>query len=147
MRIFTAISASALLFVSMLAYAQPTTSSAIEVVKHGTRLPVDGPADNFTGIVRVTQLFPAKDPSTLSGGLVNFAPSARSAWHTHPLGQTLVVTNGTGWVQEWGGEQLAMKAGDVVRIRPGVKHWHGATATTGVSHIAIREALNAKNVQ
>jgi quercetin dioxygenase-like cupin family protein len=78
---------------------------------------------------------------------VTFEPGARSAWHTHPLGQTLIVTSGVGWVQEWGGETREMKAGDVVSIPPGIKHWHGASATTGMSHIAIQEALDGKNVQ
>jgi quercetin dioxygenase-like cupin family protein len=106
-----------------------------------------GPPANFTGAVQVKELFPAKSPSNTSGGLVTFAPGARSGWHTHPLGQTLIVTAGKGWIQQQNRAKQEMKAGDVVTIPPGVEHWHGATQTTGVSHIAIQEAQNGKNVE
>lgn len=88
-----------------------------------------------------------KDPSHTSGAYVTFEPGARSAWHTHPLGQTLIVTAGTGWVQQEGGEKQDIKPGDVIWIPPGVKHWHGATATNGMTHIAIQEQLDGKNVE
>ena len=100
----------------------------------------------FTGSVRIDPLFRAADPSRVSGGLVTFEPGAHSAWHTHPLGQILIVTAGLGLVQQWGGPIQEIRPGDVVRIPPGVKHWHGATATTGMSHIAIQEQLDGKAV-
>jgi quercetin dioxygenase-like cupin family protein len=96
--------------------------------------------------VRVDPLFAAVEPSRVSGGHVTFEPGARSAWHTHPAGQILIVTSGLGWVQEWGGPKQEIRPGDVVRIAPGVKHWHGASATTGMTHIAIQEAVDGKNV-
>jgi quercetin dioxygenase-like cupin family protein len=92
-------------------------------------------------------LFNANPPSRRSGGRVTFEPGARSAWHTHPLGQTLVVTAGTGWIQQWGGPIQEIREGDVVWIPPGQKHWHGATPTTRMTHIAITEFLEAKNVE
>jgi quercetin dioxygenase-like cupin family protein len=98
-----------------------------------------GPAENFTGVVRIERLFTAIAPSRMSGGLPTFEPGARTAWHTHPLGQTLIVTAGLGWVQQWGGPVEEIRPGDVVRIPPGVKHWHGATATTAMTHIALQE--------
>jgi quercetin dioxygenase-like cupin family protein len=100
----------------------------------------------FTGSVRVDPLFPANAPSRVSGGLVTFEPGARSAWHTHPVGQILIVTAGKGLVQRWGGPIEEIQPGDVVRIAPGVKHWHGASPTTGMSHIAIQEAVDGRNV-
>ena len=121
-------------------------ASPITITHKGSQTAQTGPAQYFTGTVTVEPVFPAKAPSHLSGGLVTFPPGARSAWHTHPLGQTLIVTAGTGWVQSWGGPVQEMHAGDVVRIPPGVKHWHGATATTSVSHLAIQEELDGKNV-
>ena len=95
----------------------------------------------------VEPLFPVNSPSRTSGGSVTFEPGARSAWHTHPLGQTLIVTAGTGWVQQWGGEKQEIRPGDVVWTPPGVKHWHGATPTTAMTHIAIQETLDGKNVE
>jgi quercetin dioxygenase-like cupin family protein len=104
------------------------------------------PAESFTGNVRVDPLFPAIDPSRVSAALVTFEPCARTAWHTHPLGQRLIVTSGCGWVQCQGGAKREIRPGDVVLCPPGEKHWHGATATTGLSHIAIQEALDGKVV-
>jgi quercetin dioxygenase-like cupin family protein len=92
-------------------------------------------------------LFKANDLSRTSGSLVTFEPGARTAWHTHPLGQTLIVTAGFGWVQQWGGQIEEIRQGDVVWIPPGQKHWHGATATTGMTHIAIQEYLDGKAVE
>jgi quercetin dioxygenase-like cupin family protein len=117
------------------------------ITRSGERTPGRGPEANFTGSVSVEPLFPVNPPSRSSGGSVTFEPGARSAWHTHPLGQTLIVTAGTGWVQQEGGEKQMIKPGDVVWTPPGVKHWHGATATDGMTHIAIQESLNGKNVE
>jgi quercetin dioxygenase-like cupin family protein len=105
-----------------------------------------GPADYFTGTVRVDPLFQAPDPARVAGALVTFEPGARTAWHTHPLGQTLIVTSGLGWVQREGGPIEEIRPGDVVWFPPGEKHWHGAIATVAVSHIAIQEALNGSPV-
>jgi len=101
----------------------------------------------FTGSVRVESLFDAQEGARASGGRVTFQPGARSAWHTHPLGQVLIVTSGTGWVQEWGGPKQEIREGDVVRIPAGRKHWHGATATTSMTHIAIQEQLDGQVVE
>jgi len=101
----------------------------------------------FTGSVQVQQLFPDHDPSRTSGGKVTFEPGARSAWHTHPLGQILIVTDGTGWIQQWGGPIEEIRKGDVIWIPPGVKHWHGAAPATSMTHIAIQEQLNGKAVE
>src|SRR5436853_6789346 len=106
-----------------------------------------GPAEWFTGTVRVDPLFQAPDPARVSGARVTFEPGARTAWHTHPLGQTLIVTAGSGWVQQWGGQVEEIRPGDVVWIPPGQKHWHGATAATGVTHIAIQEQLDGQVVE
>lgn len=118
----------------------------ITIVNGGTTSAASGDPRYFTGQVQVAVLFSAEAPSRIAGALVTFEPGARTAWHTHPLGQTLIVTAGTGWVQEWGGPVVEMREGDVVRIPPGVKHWHGATATTRVSHIAVHEQLDGKAV-
>ena len=105
-----------------------------------------GPADYFTGPVRVDLLFQAPDPARVAGALVTFEPGARTAWHTHPLGQTLLVTSGLGWVQREGGPIEEIRPGDVVWFPPGEKHWHGASPTVAMSHIAIQEALNGSPV-
>ncbi|MDF3835529.1 cupin domain-containing protein [Cupriavidus basilensis] len=117
------------------------------VTPNGAQSSTRGPAEYFTGAVRVDPLFGPTAPSQTSAGQVTFDAGARSAWHTHPLGQTLIVTSGTGWVQEWGGEKKVVRRGDIVWCPPGVKHWHGATATNGMSHIAIQEVLDGKNVE
>jgi quercetin dioxygenase-like cupin family protein len=131
------------LFVSM---ASAQTDQAITVMRAGSQPSATGPAANFTGSVRVDARFQRTDPARVGGGIVTFEPGARTAWHTHPLGQTLIVTAGSGWVQHWGGPVQEIKVGDVVWIPPGVKHWHGATAATGMTHIAIAEALDGKTV-
>lgn len=120
--------------------------SELRIARAGSQPSARGSAEYFTGSVRVDPLFPATAPSRTSAGSVTFEPGARSAWHTHPLGQTLIVTAGVGRVQRWGGPVEEMRPGDVVWIPPGVKHWHGATATTGVTHTAIQEALDGRNV-
>jgi Uncharacterized conserved protein, contains double-stranded beta-helix domain len=120
---------------------------AVSVTRAGASPSTAGPPSNFTGAVRVDSRFSATAPATVGGGTVTFEPGARTAWHTHPLGQTLIVTAGVGLVQHWGGEIQEIRPGDIAWIPPGVKHWHGATATTGMSHIAISEALDGKSVE
>jgi quercetin dioxygenase-like cupin family protein len=122
-------------------------SGAISITRIGSQPSNKGPAEYFTGSVRIDRLFKAKDPSRASGSSVTFEPGARTAWHTHPLGQTLIVTAGSGWVQQWGGPIEEIRPGDVVWIPPGQKHWHGATATTAMTHIAITEQLDGKNAE
>jgi len=118
----------------------------VVLTRAGSQASGKGPAEQFTGSVRIDWLFKATDPSRASSALVTFEPGARTAWHTHPLGQNLIVTAGSGWVQQWGGRVQVIRPGDVVRIPPGQKHWHGATATTGMSHIAIQEHRDGKTV-
>ena len=114
----------------------------IEIRRSGSRPSTKGSADWFTGAVRVDPLFQAPDPARVSGAYVTFEPGARTAWHTHPLGQTLIITFGLGWVQRDGGPIEEVRPGDVVWFPPGLKHWHGATPTTAMSHVAIQESLN-----
>jgi quercetin dioxygenase-like cupin family protein len=116
----------------------------IEIKRSGSQASVKGPADWFTGTVRIDPLFNPPEPARASGASVTFEPGARTAWHAHPLGQTLIVTAGCGMVQRWGGPIEEIRPSDVVWIPPGVKHWHGATATTAMTHIAIQEQLDGK---
>jgi quercetin dioxygenase-like cupin family protein len=118
----------------------------ITIASRGSQPSSQGLPEYFTGAVRVDTLFTAAGPSRISGARVTFEPGARTAWHTHPLGQTLIVTAGTGWVQQWGGPVSEIREGDVVRIPPGAKHWHGATATAPMTHIALQEQLDGKAV-
>jgi len=118
----------------------------MEIKRSGSQPSMKGPAEWFTGTVRIDPLFAEADPSRVSGALVTFEPGARTAWHTHPLGQRLIVTSGCGWVQCAGGPKREIRAGDVVLCPPGEKHWHGATPTTAMSHIAVQESLNGKPV-
>jgi quercetin dioxygenase-like cupin family protein len=106
-----------------------------------------GRAENFTGAVRIDPLVQAPDPGRVTAASVTFEPGARTAWHTHPLGQNLIVTSGVGWIQSWGGPVEEIRAGDVVSCPAGEKHWHGATPTTAMTHIAIQEHLNGKVVE
>lgn len=108
----------------------------------GSRPSAIGPDTWFTGRVRIDALFEGQTPMRANGASVTFEPGARTAWHTHPLGQTLIVIAGCGWVQREGGEIVTIRPGDVVQFAPGEKHWHGATATTGMTHIAVHEALD-----
>src|SRR5918995_6603390 len=119
----------------------------MEIKRVGSQPSGKGPAEWFTGTVRIDPLFSATDPARVAGASVTFEPGARTAWHTHPLGQTLIITAGAGWVQQWDGPAQEIRAGDVVSIPPGQKHWHGAAARTGMTHIAIQEHLEGKNVQ
>src|SRR5215469_5939206 len=109
----------------------------MDIKRNGARPSGKGPAEYFTGAVRVDPLFEAPGPARVRGALVTFEPGARTNWHTHPLGQTLIVTSGLGWVQRDGGRIEEIRPGDVVWFEPGEKHWHGATSNTGMSHIAI----------
>jgi quercetin dioxygenase-like cupin family protein len=118
----------------------------MQITRSGSRPSAKGPADYFTGPVRVDPLFQAGDPARVSGGHVTFEPGARSAWHTHPLGQTLIVTSGKGWTQCEGGPIVEINAGDILWCPPNHRHWHGATPTTAMTHIAIQEALDGKVV-
>lgn len=128
-----------------VAGAEP--DKAVSVTRAGANPSTAGPSSNFTGAVRVDSRFSGTAPATIGGGTVTFEPGARTAWHTHPLGQTLIVTAGVGLVQHWGGEVQEIRPGDIAWIPPGVKHWHGAIATTGMSHIAISEARDGKSVE
>ena len=119
----------------------------MDIKRSGSQQTSKGPAHWFTGSVRLRPLFEAPEPARVRGASVTFEPGARTAWHTHPLGQTLIVTAGTGWAQREGGEIEEIRAGDVVWFAPGEKHWHGATPTTVMTHIAIQEALNGKVVE
>ncbi len=116
------------------------------IIRAGSQASQKGPGDWFTGTVRLDPLFPARAPSRVSAALVTFEPGARTAWHSHPLGQHLVVTAGAGWTQCEGGPKQEIRAGDVVSCPCGRRHWHGATATTAMSHIAIQEAENGTPV-
>ena len=118
----------------------------MELKRVGTRSTQKGPPEWFTGDVRIEPLSNPPEPSRVSCASVTFQPGARTAWHTHPLGQTLIVTSGTGWTQCEGEEIVEIHAGDVIWCPPGHRHWHGATATTAMTHIAIQEALNGSPV-
>jgi quercetin dioxygenase-like cupin family protein len=118
----------------------------MDIKRNGSQPSAKGPAEYFTGTVRIDQLFKAPSPARASGAYVTFEPSARSNWHTHPLGQTLIVTSGCGLVQSWGGPIKVIRPGDVISCPPGEKHWHGAMPTTAMTHIAIQEELNGKVV-
>ena len=118
----------------------------MKITRAGTESSGRGPADWFTGTVRIDPLFSAPAPARAAGAAVTFEPGARTAWHTHPLGQTLIVTFGRGLVQRWGGGIEEVHPGDVVWFEPGEKHWHGATPATAMQHIAIQEALDGKAV-
>jgi quercetin dioxygenase-like cupin family protein len=118
----------------------------MEIKRNGSQASVKGPTEWFTGAVRIDPLFQAPAPARVQGANVTFEPGARTAWHTHPLGQTLVVTSGFGWAQRWGGQIEEIRPGDVVWFAPGEKHWHGATATTAMTHTAVQEQLDGKVV-
>jgi quercetin dioxygenase-like cupin family protein len=119
----------------------------MEIKRAGSQPSAKGNTDWFTGAVRVDPLIQAPQPARVQAANVTFEPGARTAWHTHPLGQTLIVTAGCGWVQRDGGPVEEVRPGDVVWFPPGEKHWHGATSTTGMSHTAIQESLNGKVVE
>jgi quercetin dioxygenase-like cupin family protein len=118
----------------------------MDIIRTGTQASGTGPADWFTGAVRIDPLFSANEARRAAAALVTFEPGARTAWHTHPLGQTLIIQSGCGWVQKEGGPVELVHPGDIVWFAPNEKHWHGATATNGMSHIAIQEQLDGKVV-
>jgi quercetin dioxygenase-like cupin family protein len=118
----------------------------MEIKRNGSRPSGKGPAEWFTGAVRLDPLIEAPEPARVRGASVTFEPGARTAWHTHPLGQTLIVTAGCGRVQRWGSPAEEILPGDVIWFEPGEKHWHGAAPTTAMTHIAIQEALDGKAV-
>jgi quercetin dioxygenase-like cupin family protein len=135
-----AAAACAVLVHSVAAFAQQ------EITPAGAQASMAGPAEFFTGRVRVDPVWPVSDGINASGGLVTFEPGARSAWHTHPAGQRLVVASGVGLTQEWGKPVQVIRPGDVVWCPPGVKHWHGAAPTTAMSHLAVTGTAGGKNV-
>jgi quercetin dioxygenase-like cupin family protein len=140
------------LAVARVAAAQTSTvtthrrNGTMQITRIGTQASRPGPTEYFTGTVRLDPLFPVREPGRVSAGSVTFEPAARTAWHTHPLGQTLIITAGFGWVQREGGPIEEVRPGDIIWFPPGLKHWHGATPTTAMTHIAIQETLNGKNV-
>ena len=121
-------------------------TTTMDIKRNGSRPSGKGPEAWFSGTVRVDPLFQAGEPGRVSGGQVTFEPGARTMWHTHPIGQTIFITAGFGWAQCEGGPVEEIRPGDVVWFPPGEKHWHGATTTTAMTHIAITESLNGKNV-
>jgi quercetin dioxygenase-like cupin family protein len=124
-----------------------SANGALKILKPESQPSNQGPADYFTGKVQVTPLIQGEEPSCLTCASVSFAPSARSAWHTHPRGQLLIVMSGTGLIQEWGKSIQTIQKGEVIWTPPAIKHWHGANAAVSMSHIAIQEALNGKVVE
>jgi quercetin dioxygenase-like cupin family protein len=147
--------AALLLFGSTMSYADDVAISGGDgqgrkgqtIFRAGTQPSSKGPAQYFTGNVRVSLLFPENPSTPVSGAYVSFEPGARSAWHIHPTGQHLIVTAGAGWIQELGGPVNELREGDVVWCPPGVKHWHGASPTTAMTHIALTGTVNGKNVE
>lgn len=119
----------------------------MKIIHSGSQPSARGPEEWFTGQVRIDSPFQAPEPARVGGATVTFEPGARTAWHTHPLGQTLIITQGRGWLQKWGEEIVEMNQGDIVWIPPDVKHWHGATPETAMTHIAIAEKVNGSPVE
>jgi quercetin dioxygenase-like cupin family protein len=117
------------------------------IKRNGSQASMIGSPETFTGNVRIDPLFQTPGATPFSGATVTFEPGARSAWHTHPCGQVLIVTAGLGWTQCWGEPKEEIRPGDVITCPPGKKHWHGATSTTAMSHIGIQQSLNGKNVE
>ena len=147
MRILAAVAISLCILASGAQSQTSKDQGAIRITRSGSQPSRQGPAENFTGSVRVDPLFQANAPARASGSLVTFEPGARTAWHTHPLGQILIVTAGTGRVQRWGDPVDEIRQGDVVWIPPGQKHWHGAAPNSSMAHIAIVEQLDGKSVE
>lgn len=139
-------SLSSLLIYTSLVFGENNMSS-INITSATLQPSMVGNNNQFTGSVRVDSLFQAPNPARVGGALVTFEPSARTNWHTHPLGQTLFVTQGTGWIQEWGKEKQLIKQGDIVWIPEKIKHWHGASKETAMVHFAIAEAKNGGAVE
>jgi len=139
--------AGAALAATASANAQDAKQGNIRITRSGSQPSRKGAAQNFVGVVRVDSPFRGSDPARIGGAFVTFEPGARTAWHTHPLGQTLHVISGVGRVQAKGGPIREIKAGDTVWIPPGEKHWHGAAPNSGMVHIAMQEALDGKHVE
>ena len=150
--ILVALSGMAGLLRARVAGGQTSTATAegrngiVQITRAGSQASRPGPQEYFTGAARIDALFPVREPSRVSAGSVTFEPGARTAWHTHPFGQTLIITSGLGWVRREGGPIEEVRPGDVVWFPPGLKHWHGATPTTAMTHIAIQETQSGKNV-
>ncbi|EXU73928.1 (R)-mandelonitrile lyase [Erwinia mallotivora] len=134
------------MLLSTLLFTSLAMAEGVEVQPAATQSVTAGDARYFSGNVTVSSRFQRPSPARVGGGVVTFAPAARTAWHTHPLGQTLLVTSGSGWVQEWGKPARKIAAGDTVWIAPKVKHWHGASVQQGMSHLAISEQLEGETV-
>jgi quercetin dioxygenase-like cupin family protein len=128
-------------------YTTATKESEMELRRNGSQSSGKGPDEYFTGNVRIDPLFEAPKPARARGASVTFEPGARTAWHRHPLGQTLIVTSGCGWVQSEGQPKVEIRPGDVVWCPPNERHWHGATPTTAMTHFAIQEALDGRVVE
>jgi quercetin dioxygenase-like cupin family protein len=135
------------LIVSAIAMGADASKPQLTLMRAGSRPLIDGPEANFTGKARIDRQVRPDDPARPLGSLVYFEPGARTAWHTHPLGQTLIVTSGCGWVQTEGGEKKEIRPGDVIWIPPGTRHWHGAQPHTTMSHYAIVEPLNGSSAE
>ncbi|MBB3522190.1 cupin domain-containing protein [Rhizobium sp. BK456] len=138
--------ASAMAAAAFVSASSALASEAITITHAGSQPAIVGAPDKFTGSVRVEDNFKATAPATVGGATVVFEPGARTAWHSHPLGQTLIVTSGVGVVQMWEGRQQEIRSGETVWIPPGVKHWHGASPSNGMTHIAFSESLDGKSV-
>lgn len=138
---------AAMPLIHRLAAGMRTQNTKMKITRAGSQPSTKGPSDWFTGTVRVDPLFEAPEPARVRGASVTFAPGARTAWHTHPLGQTLIVTSGVGRVQRLGGPIEEIRPGDVVWFEPGEKHWHGASPSVAMTHIALQEALDGKVVE
>ena len=147
MRILARIAVLLLMAPFSLQGQTPNGEGAIQIIRSGSQPSLQAPAEHFTGLARVNPLFRAAAPAHVSGALVTFEPGARTAWHTHPLGQILIVTAGKGLVQRWGDPVEEIHQGDVVWIPPGQKHWHGAAPNSSMTHIAIVEELDGKSVE
>lgn len=143
MKVFI-IAITAFFLVGTQAVASP--ENQVTVTHAGSQPVTQGNSKNFTGSVTVQSRFQRESPAQIGGGTVTFEAGSRTAWHSHPLGQTLIITSGTGWVQEWEHPAQKIKTGDIVWIPPNVKHWHGASTSEGMSHIAIAESLEGKTV-
>lgn len=139
------VASAAIVFANSAAVGAESSSDKVKVIRVGSQPSSVGPERNFTGSVHVDSLFQAALPGRAGGGIVTFEPGARTAWHAHPLGQTLIVTSGVGQIQQWGSAVEEMRPGDIVSIPAGVKHWHGASRTVGMSHIAITESVDGKS--
>ena len=143
-RIFLKTAGSAALSIPVLSRAEPAPRTTMTIIRNGTQPSREGPAGCFTGSVRIDPLFETAGPVPTSAANVTFEPGARTAWHTHPLGQTLIVLAGCGRVQRWGGPIEEIRPGDIVWFPPGEKHWHGAAPTTAMTHTSVVDLLDGK---